>query len=221
MERRFKYLGNQTRRTVYGQWCLYCGEPASCRDHFPPASHSTVGVLFPSCLECNLLAGTHHPQDLVSRTRYVRGAIAKRYRKVLETPEWSREEINELGLNLQTGVKIWQTKREKTLKRLAWNAESYLQDIDETTYSALIVAGHNATTAIEKEKFWNFDAKFKAPTRKPNQNDNPIISEQKCKQCNGAFRSRFKKRYCSHTCQRAYERKYQKRYHRKNLARSQ
>lgn len=153
-------LSGQRRRTVRGEDCIYCGEWATCRDHFPPVSMSKVGVLLPSCHECNFLAGVHHPTDLVSRIRHVRQAIEKKYRRVLETPEWSDEELSELGRGLKEDITKWRNLRRTVLRRIVWNAESYLKNIDPTSYSALISAGFDAIEGIKREKYWHYDASF-------------------------------------------------------------
>jgi hypothetical protein len=75
------------RRVIKGDRCIYCGEAATCRDHFPPYTVEPVkGWLLPSCTECNLLAGDRHPYSFKKRATYVRDMLAHRYKRLLETP---------------------------------------------------------------------------------------------------------------------------------------
>lgn len=116
----------QLRLTIRGHFCIYCGEWATCLDHFPPYSACLSGFLLPACKECNSLAGTEYPFDFRSRAKFVIERLRARYRKVLETPEWSAEEARPLGYSLKQMVKSWSKSRKIAIRRTAWNAESYL-----------------------------------------------------------------------------------------------
>lgn len=107
-----------------------------------------------------MLAGVYHPTDLVSRIRHVRVSLERKYQRVLQTPEWADDELNELGRSLKGRVKRWQKLRKIVLRRIVWNAESYLKNIDPISYSALIAAGFDAIEGIKREKSWRYDPSF-------------------------------------------------------------
>jgi hypothetical protein len=95
------------RRKLYGKRCIYCGEPARERDHFPPqASGRVTGWLLPACVECNRLARHWFGDAFAERWRYVQDQIRQRGRN---------RKCRDL---------------ERLNARLAWNAVDYLQNID-------------------------------------------------------------------------------------------
>ena len=54
------YKTDVTRYRVYGDRCVYCGEAATDRDHFPPRPYC-CGYLLPACESCNNTAASWHP----------------------------------------------------------------------------------------------------------------------------------------------------------------
>lgn len=110
--------------------CVYCGEPSSCVDHFPPKVSTRFGFILPSCRECNHLAGTEHPFNFVARAAHVKKRLRQRYERWLQCPDWADDEIETLGRGLIQGVRVWRLQKEIARERLAWNAENYLRRID-------------------------------------------------------------------------------------------
>ena len=103
--------------------CFYCGQPATCMDHFPPVSqyvHGSDSWLVPSCSECNSLAGDSIQYTLEQRRAYVREKLSKRYRKLLNMPEWSDEELNELGESLRESVVRALHEKHHIESRISW-----------------------------------------------------------------------------------------------------
>lgn len=72
------YLRGQRRKHTHGAFCVYCGSRAQTKEHFPPASISRSGWVFPCCYECNSLAGTAHAADFDKRVQYVKNKLHKR-----------------------------------------------------------------------------------------------------------------------------------------------
>lgn len=143
------------RIRLRGIFCIYCGELAQCYDHFPPYSATYSGFLLPACNECNALAGTEYPFEFESRARFVRERLEQKYKRVLDTPEWSKGELNKLGRGLKDSVKAWEELRKIVLRRIAWNAISYLSCTALTSDFARFVAEintmpENAPAAFEK-----------------------------------------------------------------------
>lgn len=141
------------RIIIHGDWCVYCGEWATDWDHFPPKSAGPYGVLLPTCRQCNLFAGTSWPYNLGNRVQLVHTKIARRYRRVLATPDWEDEEIEELRGQLKTRVKTWVELKRIVQRRLAWNAVSYLACIDRGKHFVPWNAETGTTLDIEPNLF--------------------------------------------------------------------
>jgi hypothetical protein len=118
---------------------------AGTREHFPPASATSRGVILPCCYECNGLANTQSPFDFEKRSKLVKEKIRKRYSKVLETPSWSSDELMEMGYAMRTEIETWQKERRIVQSRLAWNAMSYLASIDHRNDFAQFLADYGST----------------------------------------------------------------------------
>jgi len=121
-----RFSPKEFRFTVKSQFCVYCGEWASCMDHFPPYSASLSGFLLPACKECNAIAGTEYPFDFKARAKFIQERLRVRYRALLDTPEWSSTEMRPLGYTLKQMVKSWSERRKIAARRTEWNAQSYL-----------------------------------------------------------------------------------------------
>lgn len=135
---------------VSGDLCVYCGRPAESDEHFPPRDMGVVGVILPACLECNSMAGTQYPAEFWARAAFVQLCIARKYKKVLQLPVWSMEELNELGPRLRQEVERCQENRRIVHARLAWSAATYLHSID--THNAFAQMGARTSGITESGK---------------------------------------------------------------------
>jgi 5-methylcytosine-specific restriction endonuclease McrA len=69
--------------------CLYCGEPANTREHYPPVSrladYMALGhdfyVIFGACSDCNSIAAAELDETIFDRIERIKDKIAKRGRK--------------------------------------------------------------------------------------------------------------------------------------------
>lgn len=108
--------------------CYYCGQLAGTVDHVPPLSvYSALPnrdeyqpKLVSCCSECNSLLGASPLLTLGRRRVYIRKALKHRYRKILSAPDWSEEELDELGPNLRSAC--WAMQQQKLIlkARLKW-----------------------------------------------------------------------------------------------------
>lgn len=113
--------------------CCYCGDIATCLDHVVPVSYSqksgtrindltseekikklTVGC----CTECNSLLSNHMFDSIASRAEYLSDQVAKRHKKLLKSPAWTDEELEELEGSLKVRVMAKQKLKELTIERL-------------------------------------------------------------------------------------------------------
>jgi hypothetical protein len=95
--------------------CVYCGEPANCKDHVPPISkvddyrtlHLTneMYLTLHSCRECNGIASDTLNVTPFDRQTYIHDALRKRYRRHLEQPEWSDRELEGMSTEFKRFIK--------------------------------------------------------------------------------------------------------------------
>jgi hypothetical protein len=144
---------NYLRRRISGLFCVYCGQWAGSDEHFPPRSAISSGVILPACIECNGLAGNFHPFDFESRVKHVKDRLRSKYRKLLDSPDWSEEELEEVDYTLDVGGRAWRKLRKIVRERIAWNAMSYLSSIDDTNDFADLHAEIDFMRA--RERHWS------------------------------------------------------------------
>lgn len=117
--------------------------PASDEEHVLPQSYvSSLSdipgvvpdslVIVPSCRECNNLAGRVTLQGIQEKRHYIQEKLKKRYRAVLEIPQWTEGELNELSLDLAQYVRHGFRLREIILSRLKWRGSSgHVNDVEK------------------------------------------------------------------------------------------
>jgi hypothetical protein len=98
--------------------CTYCGAwDGDNQDHIVPVSYNQnvsrvggrrKGVSYkntvPCCKECNSLLSDRLYFSIPSRAAYLLGTYERRYKKLLSQPDWSNEEIEELGPSMRTST---------------------------------------------------------------------------------------------------------------------
>lgn len=159
-------FGDGVRVRLWGIWCVYCGEVATEDEHFPPATFSARGFILPACSECNRLAGTEYGTDFEKRSDRVKDKIRSKYARAVATPDWSPEEIGELGRGLRSGVVAWNEKIKTTRRRLAWSAVAYLQSIDHNNDFVPVYAEGEPSQAIERASWRTAEKRGKSAMKK-------------------------------------------------------
>ncbi len=118
--RRRKIYESKLGKPVEGDPCYYCGLQATEVDHVIPHSMlqkmelSTIDFdkeilrtrtlkVF-SCPECNKLLGNSYQESLTDRKKYLKQKLRNKYSKLLNMPDWSPEELNELSNDLRNDV---------------------------------------------------------------------------------------------------------------------
>lgn len=122
-------MRNFFRTRIDGKRCVYCGDPCQSEEHWPPASYGNLGYVLPCCLECNSFAGTEWPTDFLKRCRHVKDKLEKKYYKLAHLPEWSDDELDEIGYGIREGILQCRGESRRAKRRVAWNAMVYLQSI--------------------------------------------------------------------------------------------
>lgn len=115
------------RRLAYPEGaCVYCGMPATCRDHLMPSPLTGSGrrsyvAVVPACTECNALLGDAVEVNMTARRELAHKRLAKRYARYLAMPkQWTPTELRTLGPNLRSRVAAGLAKAEVAAARLAW-----------------------------------------------------------------------------------------------------
>lgn len=89
--------------------CFYCGDRALGKDHVPPVSYpdeyeESYRMLVRCCVLCNSLLGKKGLLTLLARADYLLMAYQKRFLRLLSSPHWSNNEINELSGKLKNDL---------------------------------------------------------------------------------------------------------------------
>lgn len=91
--------------------CTYCNVLCgSDQDHVVPCAwvgvrSFTFGELVPTCKECNSVLSDVPLHTVEERAAYLHGKYMKRFKKDLIFPEWSKEELSEVSIELQKQIK--------------------------------------------------------------------------------------------------------------------
>ena len=92
--------------------CSYCGEFADSFDHVTPVSYrcnsrkNEIGNKYavPCCMECNTILSSHLYVTVGSRAEYLLKRYKKKYGRVLKTPEWDTDELEEMSVDFQRSI---------------------------------------------------------------------------------------------------------------------
>lgn len=82
--------------------CIYCGLDANVDDHALPYSRrnslrAATRALVPSCIECNSLLYNSLQHTIQDRIDEAKARLRKKYKKLLDMPYWSDDELRDLG----------------------------------------------------------------------------------------------------------------------------
>jgi hypothetical protein len=125
------YCTPKCRREAFSaRPCMYCGVPADSRDHFVPRSYTNkmramgssvhVSETVPCCRECNSTAGATIFSNVREKRFYIQDKYRNKYAKILNTPDWTQKELDELGPTLKSHVINGLRAKEITKQRIAW-----------------------------------------------------------------------------------------------------
>lgn len=104
-------------------WCVYCGAPATSRDHLIPRGWSGPAArkyvpTVPACLDCNIRIGALPDLTITARSTHVALSLRKKYAKRLNAKRWDRDDIDQLGHNLRSAVSGRQAEIGEVRRRL-------------------------------------------------------------------------------------------------------
>jgi len=117
--------------------CYYCGQQADSIDHVIPQAVlrelSALGDEYVTkemlgkralkvwaCRECNSLAGCSLQDSLPERRDFVKKKLRKKYKRIIELPQWEEGEIEEMGYNLQVFIRSSAKWKDFIKQRIAY-----------------------------------------------------------------------------------------------------
>jgi len=119
--------------------CVYCGEDANTTDHVIPISYYYSGErknkhltseygkenLVDCCRQCNSIAGNKVFNNVEEKRKYIQERLTEKYKKVINMPFWSEEELKQMKGLLYKEIKIQQLAKKWVLNRINWPIEMY------------------------------------------------------------------------------------------------
>jgi len=120
--------------------CIYCGDVATTRDHFIPWTYNHVGKrketvgtgkkidgknIVPACLECNSMAGNKVFETIEKKREYIQERIEIKYKKIIRIPDWSENELKELGRKLMKDTRLKMLAKQWVINRIAYPTVIY------------------------------------------------------------------------------------------------
>ena len=118
--------------------CIYCGDAATSEDHVPALqwiyalgtdyfnSKKIQPLKVPSCSRCNAWLGTKPYHTIRQRKGYVASKLRSVSEKILASPKWELDEIEEMGYNLRAILSDAEAVKLYLARRISW-AETIFQ----------------------------------------------------------------------------------------------
>lgn len=111
--------------------CVYCGVRAASRDHIIPFCHNnysdrqrnqhdySMEDVVPTCRECNTTLAHLWLPSIAERASHLKFHYESKYKKLLNAPDWTEEELEEITGNLKRHVVSLQRKKKFTHARIS------------------------------------------------------------------------------------------------------
>jgi len=118
--------------------CYYCGAAANGQDHVIPkiilksfqndltaikaAPEIIRGRILtvPCCGQCNSILGAKYFKTLAERKAFLKVRLKQKNKKLLSMPDWTEEELSELGDRLREAVEAGIDAKNYILRRIRW-----------------------------------------------------------------------------------------------------
>lgn len=94
--------------------CTYCGIAANGLDHIIPVLYNNISrksasyskhLVVPCCNECNNKLSSFYLPSIAERAEYILEAYKLKYKKILNRPDWTEDELQEMGENMRKTIK--------------------------------------------------------------------------------------------------------------------
>lgn len=126
--------------------CVYCGVLADSEDHVVPRHLlSRAGELgldlsrvmrmrtwtHPACRECNSMLSGRLFATIAERRRAAHAGIRRKYASYLRVPDWTDDELDEMGPKAQREIVAAMAIRDWVRQRLRWSGAREVDDVTE------------------------------------------------------------------------------------------
>ena len=120
----WRVMGTHKHRHKSESTCNYCDDISVARDHVIPRVYSGVTSfakkhVVPVCVECNSLLSSRVFDSMEERCAYLYKKVSHRHKKLLASPDWTKEELEDIGESLIPHIKAIQHRKQETRARLA------------------------------------------------------------------------------------------------------
>jgi hypothetical protein len=119
--------------------CYYCGDDAETKDHIVPVSYYHNGKrsgrhltaeygkenLIDCCKHCNSIAGNKVFDNIDIKKEFIQNRLWEKYKKLINMPNWTDEELNEIDMPLRKEIKIKVMARKWILNRINYPMEMF------------------------------------------------------------------------------------------------
>lgn len=103
--------------------CAYCGERGDEVEHVIPRRTNLPTWTVIACHECNSLASGTLWATFAEKRDGIRARLRRKYRRLLQTPEWDDDELRTMGPTLRKRIRGSMVLRDVLLQRLAFDLE--------------------------------------------------------------------------------------------------
>lgn len=107
--------------------CAYCGAYADTVDHVVPVSVAAYAYISRSkrikvscCRECNSIGGNMYFRSIGAKRRYIQEQLKRRYSKYLNLPNWTEQQLEQLGWTMRQSIEQAIRLRELIKERINW-----------------------------------------------------------------------------------------------------
>ena len=109
-------------------FCTYCGlEPLDRK----------ITHLYPICKECHSLIEVSEEGSVSEKARMLLDIYQEKYKKDLEMIDWDEEDLQDMGQNMKSKIKVALKEKYKIEGRISWLkhcASHYVHEEDEPSY---------------------------------------------------------------------------------------
>ncbi len=101
--------------------CFYCGDYASDHEHVVPRVTGLPTWIVRACSECNSIAGGELFTSILEKRDYIRARRTKKYGRILKQPEWTEDELADMGRKLRVGIEAAQRAKKFVQSQIEWD----------------------------------------------------------------------------------------------------
>jgi 5-methylcytosine-specific restriction endonuclease McrA len=101
--------------------CAYCGDFGSEIEHVVPRCSRLPTYTLLACSECNQIAGGELFQSFEEKRRHIQQGLGAKWRKLIRLPEWTEDELEEMGYSMRSKIKALSAAREWAKRRTEWD----------------------------------------------------------------------------------------------------